>query len=247
MASDRVHGANGAQLEGKPGFGRPSPAPDPAHDRKEIFKALGDDTRYAIYAELVESPVPMSTNQVATALGLHPNTIRPHLERMRELGLLVSTAGPRGSVGRPENRYSVAPDAPSLGVEPAAYPLLAGLLANVAAGGEPSADDVAAVGARHGRVLARSGAKLPTCGGGMSDAMTELGFAPLSTNEDSNTTVIRFTHCPYLRIAEAFPDLVCQLHRGIAEGYATERGDAVVSEFGTIEDRDPCRVELVAS
>ncbi len=215
-------------------------------DRREIFKALGDDTRYAIYEQLVDSPTPLSTNEVASALGLHPNTIRPHLERMRELGLLNASAGPRGSVGRPQNRYSVSLEAPSLGVEPAAYPLLAGLLANVAADGEPDAETVAAVGARHGRVMAKTGNRPPTCGGGMAEAMTELGFAAVATPEDSRETSIRFTHCPYLRMAEAFPDLVCQLHRGIAEGYAAEKGDARVVEFATIEDRDPCRVELVA-
>lgn len=218
----------------------------PAPDRREIFKALGDDTRYAIYEQLVESGTPLSTNEVAAALGLHPNTIRPHLERMREIGLLVVASGSRGSVGRPQNRYSVSPDAPSLGVEPAAYPLLAGLLANVAAEGAPAPDEVAAVGARHGRVLARSGEGLPTCSGGMSEAMADLGFSPATSTEDGRTA-LRFTHCPYVRIAQAFPDLVCQLHRGIAEGYAAERGDAEVVEFATIEDRDPCRVELVAS
>lgn len=216
-------------------------------DRREIFKALGDDTRYAIYEQLVESDTPMSTNEVAAALGLHPNTIRPHLERMREIGLLVVGTGSRGSVGRPQNRYSVSPEAPSLGVEPAAYPLLAGLLANVAADGSPAPDEVAAVGARHGRVLARSGTAAPDCPSGMSQAMAELGFAPVTTEGEAHSTSIRFAHCPYRRIAEAFPDLVCQLHRGIAEGFATERGDATVSEFATIEDRDPCRVELVAS
>jgi len=215
-------------------------------DRREIFKALGDDTRYAIYEQLVGSESPMSTNEVAAALGLHPNTIRPHLERMRELGLLNASAGPTGSVGRPQNRYSVSLDAPSLGVEPATYPLLAGLLANVAADGAPDAEAVAAVGARHGRVMAQLGERPADCASGMSEAMAELGFAPVATPGDGRTASIRFSHCPYLRIAEAFPDLVCQLHRGIAEGYAAEQGGARVAEFATIEDRDPCRVELVA-
>ena len=221
-------------------------AAQPAGDRREIFKALGDNTRYAIYEELVRTGTPMSTGEVADALNLHPNTIRPHLERMRDAGLLTVRVDSRGSVGRPQHRYAVSAEAPSLGIEPPAYPLLAGLLANVAASSEPEADQVASVGARHGRVLARSAPKGASCASGLNVALKELGFAP-QTAEEGPGTSIRFTECPYRRMAEAFPDLVCQLHRGIVEGYVAEKGGASVSEFATLEDRDPCRVELAGA
>lgn len=221
-------------------------AVDGTGSRREIFKALGDNTRYAIYEELVRAGTPRSTGEVATALNLHPNTIRPHLERMREAGLLVVEVDSRGSVGRPQHRYAVTDEAPSLGVEPPAYPLLAGLLANVAAAETPPADKVAAVGARHGRVLAQSAPKA-SCSAGLTDAMQELGFSPVSSSEESRSTSIRFTECPYRRMAEAFPDLVCQLHRGMVEGYVAENGGATVVEFATLEDRDPCRAELAGT
>src|SRR3954463_15823707 len=102
-------------------------------DRLLVFKALGDNTRYAIYLELARSPVPLSTGDIADALDLHPNTVRPHLERMRDVGLLVVEADSRGSVGRPQHRYSLTEDAPSLGLEPSSFRLLARLLAAVAA------------------------------------------------------------------------------------------------------------------
>ena len=216
----------------------------PPGSRREIFKALGDNTRYAIYEELVRAATPLSTGEVAAALGLHPNTIRPHLERMRDAGLLTVQVDSRGSVGRPQHRYAVSSEAPSLGVEPPAYPLLAGLLANVAAAEAPPADRVASVGARHGRVLAKSAAPNASCSEGLNVALQELGFAPAASSEDSRSTSIRFTECPYRRMAEAFPDLVCQLHRGMVEGYVAEKGGSAVVEFATLEDRDPCRVEL---
>ena len=56
--------------------------------RLELLKALGDNTRYAIYLELARSSSPLATAQIAESLGLHPNTVRPHLERMRDVGLL---------------------------------------------------------------------------------------------------------------------------------------------------------------
>ena len=215
--------------------------------RREIFKALGDNTRYAIYEELVRAGIPRSTGEVASALNLHPNTIRPHLERMRDAGLLTVEVDSRGSVGRPQHRYAVAAEAPSLGIEPPAYPLLAGLLANVAAAEAPPADQVASVGARHGRVLAKSSPAGTGCSAGLTNAMHELGFSPATSSEDSRSTSIRFTECPYRRMAEAFPDLVCQLHRGMVEGYLAEKGGSTLVEFATLEDRDPCRAELAGA
>src|SRR6476619_2398592 len=78
-----------------------------------VLRVLGDNTRYAIYLELARSPRPLVTAEIAETLGLHPNTVRPHLERMREVGLLEITSESGGGVGRPQNLYSLSTDAPS--------------------------------------------------------------------------------------------------------------------------------------
>src|SRR5436305_6329165 len=115
--------------------------------RLDLLKALGDNTRYAIYLELARSPRPLATADIADTLGLHPNTVRPHLERMRDVGLLDVEIDSRGSVGRPQHRYALAADAPSLGLEAPAFPLLARMLAQAAAAAGISPDDAAAAGA----------------------------------------------------------------------------------------------------
>ena len=71
-------------------------------DRLEVLKVLGDNTRYAIYLELARSPHPLATADVARTLGLHANTVRPHLERMRDVGLLELRVDSRRGVGRPQ-------------------------------------------------------------------------------------------------------------------------------------------------
>ena len=91
----------------------------------DLLKALGDNTRYAIYLELARSARPLATADISETLDLHPNTVRPHLERMREAGLLDVEVGGRGDVGRPQHRYSIAANAPSLGFEPPTMPVLA--------------------------------------------------------------------------------------------------------------------------
>ena len=219
-------------------------------DRLQLFKALGEDTRYAIYLELARATTPRSTADVAESLGLHPNTVRPHLERMREVGLLSVTINGNGSVGRPQHLYSLADDAPSLGLEPPAYPLMAGLLANVAAATEPEAEAVASVGRQHGRHVA---AGWVAVGSGSCAAavraveaeLADLGFDPVASAEGPVTT-IAFTHCPYQHLAEAFPELVCHLHRGVVEGMVEVLGGAEVARFATLADRDPCQVELAS-
>ena len=52
---------------------------------------------------------------------------------------------------------------------------------------------------------------------------------------------IAFTHCPFRELAEANPDLVCSLHRGLVEGFVDARGDGEVLEFHDLVDRTPAR------
>ena len=213
-------------------------------DRLEVFKALGDNTRYAIYLELARSPVGRSTAEIADTLGLHPNTVRPHLDRMREVGLLDVTIEGRGNVGRPQHRYSLAPDAPSLGLEPPAFRMLATMLTGVAAAAELPPDTVA--GAAHGvgaHAAEERGAKPKTCVAALTAELASLGFDP-ALGEDANAATIAFTHCPFRELAEVHPEIVCHLHRGLVEGFVNRAGGAAVTEFATLEDRDPCRVDL---
>lgn len=212
-------------------------------DRLAVFKALGDNTRYAIYLELARSVSPKSTTEIAEVLGLHPNTIRPHLERMRDIGLLQVWVDAKGTVGRPQHRYSLAPDAPSLGLEPSSWPVLARMLADVAAFMAPEVDDVAALGEEQGRAAADRRRGRP-CVSALVDALGELGFDP-ATAEEGKAATIAFTHCPFRELAEQYPDLVCNLHRGLIEGFVDELGGAEVTAFATLADRDPCHVDLV--
>jgi predicted ArsR family transcriptional regulator len=209
-----------------------------------VFKALGDNTRYAIYLELARAQSPRSTGEIAETLGLHANTVRPHLERMREVGLLDVEVDQRGSVGRPQHRYFLAADAPSLGLEPPAYPLLARLATALAARAGVAPDEAAEAAVDQGRAMAA--ASRPTgrrCVEALTAALAELGFDPAVADEGDLVT-IAFAHCPYRDVAEAHPELICNLHRGLIEGFVEQMGGASVERFGTLADRDPCQVEL---
>lgn len=216
--------------------------------RLDLLKALGDNTRYAIYLELARSPRPLATADIAESLGLHANTVRPHLERMRDAGLLDVAVGGRGDVGRPQHRYSIASDAPSLGFEPPTMPMLARMVLAMAARLEASVDDAVAVGAEEGARRAHRYEKAPSTLEALVSDLDRLGFDPLVTAspDDEDAAVIAFAHCPFGELAEAHPDLVCGIHRGLVAGFVSEMGDADIHHFGTLTSRAQCRVTVAS-
>jgi predicted ArsR family transcriptional regulator len=219
----------------------------PSVPRLDLLKALGDNTRYAIYLELVRSPKPLATADVAESLDLHPNTVRPHLERMREVGLLEVTTEVRTGVGRPQNLYSPSESAPSLGLEPSTFPMLARLLLHLARATGATAEDAAEVGREQGQLDAVPYTRAASCLEALVDRLDSLGFDPaVDGTEDGETAIIGFAHCPFRELAEAHPDLVCSLHRGLVEGFVEAMGDAEVDDFHPLVHREPCQVSISA-
>jgi predicted ArsR family transcriptional regulator len=213
-------------------------------DQLTVLKALGDETRFAMYRELARSTTALSAQDLADRLGLHANTVRLHLERLREAGLVDVEAVHRGTVGRPQHLYFLADGAPALGFDPPAHALLAGLLAALAE--RVGADAAAATST--GRVWgADTGRRTRSrsCLAALEAELTRLGFEPSSEPADGaleGSTRIEFLHCPFRELAEAYPELVCSLHRGLCEGVVDSTGGGRVEEFATLYDPEPCHV-----
>jgi predicted ArsR family transcriptional regulator len=74
-----------------------------------------------------------------------------------------------------------------------------------------------------------------------------LGFDPAVATDDDGQARVSFTHCPFRSLAEANPDLVCGLHRGLVEGFVETCGGGRVEAFHTLLDLTPCQVDLVVS
>jgi DNA-binding transcriptional ArsR family regulator len=255
-------------------------------DRLSLLKVLADPSRQAIYDEIARSGESLSTSEIAERLRLHPNTVRLHLDKMREADLLQVSPDRHGAVGRPQHRWSVNRQVPSLGVEPAGFRLLAHLLAEVAA--QPLADPgrVSAVGQRRGwerstgRPARRLGSSPPElrseCLRALMLELTELGFDPALDFDaqggnagpappgeprspdaavlETLRATISFTRCPFREVAALYPDLVCELHRGITDGLLTglaagQEGwaEARLESFSSLVDADPCRAEVSIS
>jgi predicted ArsR family transcriptional regulator len=175
---------------------------------------------------------------------------------MRDVGLLQVETESKGEVGRPQHRYSLSPDAPSLGFEPPAMPLMARMLVGVAAAAGASRDEAVEIGRQQGRAAAAAidaagvvaelddpDDRAAVCIAALVDELARVGFDPAVADDDTVTT-IAFTRCPFAELAEANPELVCNLHRGLVEGFVDAVGGAAVDQFGTLVDRVPCQVEL---
>jgi predicted ArsR family transcriptional regulator len=214
-------------------------------DLLAMLKALGDETRFSMYRELAGSTRGCSAQELADTLGLHANTVRLHLDRLREAGLVDVEAVHRGTVGRPTHIYSLAPGAPGLGFDAPSYTLLSGLLAALAERVGADGDEAVEIGRAWG-VEAGRRTRSRSCVKALTGEMQRLGFAP-ETETVANLSDMAFTHCPFRELAEAYPELVCNLHRGISEGIVAEVGGGTVEDFATLYDRDPCRVTVAVS
>lgn len=211
-------------------------------DRLDVLKALGDNTRYAIYLELARSASPLGTADIAVSLNLHANTVRPHLERMREVGLLDVAVDTRGTRGRPQHLYSLAADAPSLGLEPPVFPTLARMLMRLAESAGLDAEDATDAGREQGRIEA---GRCSVVGDveRMVDHLERFGFDPEIVSDDENEFTVCFTNCPFVDLARTNPDLVCSLHQGLLEGFVRDSAMRVF-DFRSVADRRPCQADL---
>ena len=211
-----------------------------------MLKALGDETRYAMYEELARSTAAMSAQDLADRLGLHPNTVRLHLDRLREAGLVDVEQVHRGTVGRPQHLYFLAAGAPGLGFDPPAHALLAGLLAALAEHVGADAHDATRTGTTWGLEAGRR-TRTQSCVRALESELARLGFEPAvetGPGVGEGATRIEFLHCPFRELAEAYPELVCNLHRGLCEGVIEAVGGGSIDEFGTLYDAEPCHVTV---
>jgi predicted ArsR family transcriptional regulator len=204
---------------------------------------LSQPTRARIFTLLVELKEAARTDDLAARLGLHPNGVRVHLERLQEAGL-VERRQERAGRGRPGDRWMVAPDAQPAGKSPSAYANLAIWLARAIPAGPTRLREVERTGREIGRELVQEENDDPA--EGLRQSFAALGFQPsMKVNADGNLTC-RLGNCPYRDSVRQNADVVCTLHRGITIG-ALEKLDPT-AKLTAFEPHDPdragCLVEV---
>ena len=211
----------------------------------DIHKALADDTRFRLYRFIGLAGRPVSVREVSRRLNLHPNTVRPHLRRLEEVGLVTSETR-RGSVGRPQTLYSVAEPQDE---DARDYRLLAEILIGLVRG-RRAVEQAHALALEWGAYLVGQNRPKPGTHGHagrnlalMQEAMARAGFDPRFRRSAGTEVEVTLRNCPFKDLAEEHRDLVCTLHRGLVEGILSGlQPPLAIREFAPFAERDACRV-----
>ncbi|HEY7399721.1 MAG TPA: helix-turn-helix domain-containing protein [Actinomycetota bacterium] len=212
----------------------------------EVHKALADDTRHRLYRFLRLSGRPVSVRELSVRLSLHPNTLRPHLRRLEEAGLVSASTSKGSSVGRPQTMYQALEREDREGRD---HRLLADILAALVSG--TRARERAASLARDwgiylvGRSVPKPGARRragPNLAQ-LQEALAEAGFDPRFRRRSSRTVEISLRDCPFRDMLDDHRELVCTIHRGLLEGMLSGSQPPLhLTEFEPLGEREVCRL-----
>jgi predicted ArsR family transcriptional regulator len=209
-------------------------------------RARSGDRRQDVLAALRSAGAALTVVQIADRLGIHPNTVRFHLDKLVESGRVERLRTEPGRPGRPAFRFRMAPGMDTTG--PRRYRLLAELLlAEVAHGRHPRARAEAA-GRSWGAALGGPGdARTDDPLDRLASVLADLGFAP-EPPEGTAPATIGLRHCPFLELVPVGPGLVCQVHLGLMRGALQAWSSAVtVDRLQPFAGPDRCVAHLAAA
>ena len=190
----------------------------------------------------------MSIAEVARLLEIHPNTVRFHLDRLVEHGLVEQVpVAPRGP-GRPPSMFRTVARMDPGG--PRDYRVVAEILSEGLAAGEQASERATTYGRAWGRAHAgppdRQGApRASVAVERMVALLDELGFAPERDDTEGDHLRIGLRHCPFLELAESRPEVICPAHLGLMQGVAEGwQAPFTVDRLDPFVEPDLCHVHL---
>jgi predicted ArsR family transcriptional regulator len=191
------------------------------------------ESRSRTLAVLQDAGHPLGVNDVATQLGLHPNTARFHLDALVDAGLVERTTEEREQPGRPRTLYAALPG--SAGAGQRSYRLLAEILTSYLAAQMPRPANAALeAGLTWGRYLAERPppyrrTDVPTATRQLVDMLDDVGFAPEPKTVGRKRQVL-LHHCPFREAAVEHREVVCSVHLGLMQGLLAELDAPLTAE-----------------
>ena len=216
------------------------------HDvRAERYRLLSDPSRLAIVEALGEGPrlVP----ELARLLGIHSTTVRGHLEKLIEAGVLEEEPGIPAGPGRPSKRYRLRH--PLIAGDPEVQMFVGGLVRLLRkAYGKEAVAATEEEGAQTGRGLGRSlrHPSIEQTAEQVIDVLERLSFAPAAPIRQKDGLCLDLHHCPF-QVDPSDPNgaLVCAFHEGLVRGIAeVASGKDVAVRVLPYLRPGVCRVEL---
>jgi len=211
-----------------------------AADLQVQARALGDPTRHRLFRYIADAQAPVTVAELTGYAGLNHNAIRQHLAVLKEAGLVTEEAERRDRPGRPRLLYQLDPEAAGEWGTPGAYAWLAGVLATAVRRGQDPRQAGRQEGHRRAAEMTDPGDPADL----LEQEVSRRGFRPARTELGPR---IEFTlaRCPFAEVASADPDIICQLHLGLAEGL-TEGLGGLITERLTVKParRAGCRLTV---
>ena len=192
-----------------------------------LIEAVADPVRLSVIRHL-SSGRAASITELAEAVGVHVNTVRPHVTALEEATIIERLAAAPSGRGRPTICYRLASD---WSLPTSDFRGLAQLLAAVALRAGASPRELRAVGSEWGHAAE---ADLPF-------ALERIGF---DARVEGST--LRLSSCPCPLALPDHPELVCELAAAVAQGVLDGSGSGMTIGDRTHDvDRRACSVALV--
>ncbi|MEU8135856.1 helix-turn-helix transcriptional regulator [Streptodolium elevatio] len=232
----------------------PRPAADGGQDAAlDAVAVLADPVRRALYRYVAAAGREVGRAEAAEAVGVQRTLAAHHLDKLAEVGLVeVAFARPAGrsgpGAGRPAKLYRPAAGELSVSVPRRAYDA-AGLVLAEALERLRADDAVARAGREEGYAAglpfrARAGAgsgSVAEQGVRLAEALRARGYEPEPDARDAQDaesiqgtcrdaehgpppSALRLRNCPFHRLAEQFPPLVCGMNLALLEGLVEGAG-----------------------
>ncbi len=205
----------------------------------DFHAALASPVRRRVLDVLQAADDPPTAQELATRLGLHVTTVRFHLDQLEQAGLVARQTEHTNRRGRPALRFR------AVGLEAgrAREQMIEALAHALAHEGPAGQEQPAAAGRRWADRLA-------VTSGDPADAITEvfgrLGFDPGPAEPGPAGAAIELRSCPFRAAARRHPQVVCQVHLGLAQRLAQRAADGAQVRVGLVPFVEPelCLITL---
>lgn len=199
------------------GIGRAGYSPISSYSRVQILN-------------LVQTRAQRTIGELCDATGLHPNTVREHLQRLIEGGYVIQATEHRTTRGRPRTLYSAATGTPE-----ASSPIAT-----------QKATDAARRGDLMRRLVVDAASDLDAQAVNQLDALVEhleeSGFEPFV---DDTELTVDLTPCPHAEGRPEHRPMLCAVHLGLMQGVLAAAGGPLEAAcvLGS-EELSQCAVQL---
>jgi predicted ArsR family transcriptional regulator len=181
-------------------------------ESQRVRAVLAQPARAQLYRALAESERGHTADELARVSGLHANTVRWHVGRLQDAGLVESERRNEPGRGRPRVVYRSRP----LADEAAEFRLLAGALTGALTEIPDGPERAERAGFELGSTLMSRPADAEETVQRIQDLLERQGFEP-----ERDGAEIEMLRCPFLDLVlvdGAHAAVVCGLHRGIVAG-----------------------------